>query len=168
MKRVLLFAIALGLAMSAFIPQAAGAAAPTRFPGTPFTGSFLAGQVCAFQVDTAPVDFNAVVTVFFDASGHVTRVQFTGHVTDSVTNHVTGKTLIFNASGPGTLFPQPDGSTLAQGGGPSLFALFSTDDRGPALLYIKGRVTFTVSPTGQISHLVSVGPVVDVCAQLAA
>ena len=52
MKRLGLFVIAIG-AMSALITQAAGAAAPTRFPGSPFTGSFLAGQVCAFPFGVA-------------------------------------------------------------------------------------------------------------------
>jgi len=168
MRRFVLLLIASSLVVAAMMPQAAAAASPTRFPGAPFTGSFPAGSVCAFQVDTAPVVFNAVVTVFLDGAGNVTRIHVSGYVAISVTNHATHKTLDFNASGPATEFPQADGSAIVDSGGPSLFALGAADDRGPALLYTTGRTTFAVSPTGQISNLSILGPVVDVCAALAA
>lgn len=168
MKRLGLLAIIGAIAMLAISAMPAMAGKPQKFPATPFTGSFNAGDVCAFQVDTAPVEFKVTVKVFSDSGGNPTRIEFRGRDVIEVTNHDTGKRLVFNASGPGTLYPQPDGSTLAVGGGPGLFALFPGDDRGPAMLYIKGRATFTVSPTGQISNIVTHGPVVDVCAMLAA
>jgi hypothetical protein len=168
MKRLGLLAIIGAVAMLAVTAMPAVAAKPQRFPGTPFTGSFKAGDVCAFQVDTAPVEFKVIVKVFSDSSGDPTRIEFRGRDVIEVTNHDTGKRLVFNASGPGNLYPQPDSSILAVGGGPSLFALFQGDDRGPAMLYVKGRATFTITPTGSITKLVTNGPVADVCAMLAA
>jgi len=168
MRRFALLLIVSSLVVAALMPQTAAAAAPIRFVGTPFTGSFAAGSVCAFQVDTAPVVFNAVVTVFLDGAGNVTRIHVSGYVAISLTNQATGKTLVFNASGPASEFPHADGSATVASGGPSLFALGPADDRGPGLLYTTGRATFTVSPTGQISNLSILGPVENVCAALAA
>jgi hypothetical protein len=170
MKRLGLVAIVGAIAMfavSGALPAAAGK--PAKFPASPpITGSFNAGDVCAFQVDTAPVTSSQTVKVWSDSSGNATRIEFTGHVVIALTNHDTGKRLEFNASGPGTVYPHPDGSASAVARGPSTFALFPGDDRGPALLYIKGRATFDISPTGQISNLKVSGHVEDVCAMLAA
>jgi hypothetical protein len=170
MRHLRLVSAAVGFVLLALVPQSVGAAAPLRFPGTPFIGSLVPGtdhEVCPFQVDTAPVAYSQVITVFFDSSGNPTRALFTGRAIIEITNHATGKRIVLNASGPGTLYFQPDGSNLGVGGGPSLFGLVPGDDGGPALLYIKGRVTFTQTPDGHIHNLTTVGPVSDMCAALA-
>jgi hypothetical protein len=85
----------------------------------------------------------------------------------------TGKTVVLNVSGEGTLIPQADGSTLGFGAGPGLFGLFPGDSRGPALLQVFGRATFTITAPDthgvtHITNLVLIGKVIDVCALLAA
>jgi hypothetical protein len=109
-----------------------------------------------------------VETVFFDSHGNVIKLAFTGLGVFQLTNHSTGKTLVVNASGPGFLYPQSDGSLLGVGGGPGLIGLFPTDEGGPALLLVHGHETFTVNgTTGRISNLKIVGTVTDLCAALA-
>jgi hypothetical protein len=170
MRHLRLVSAAVGFVLLALVPQSVGAAAPVRFPATPIGGSFVPGtdhQLCPFQVDIAVTAFNVVQTVYFDSRGNVIKISFTGRGVFRLTNAATGKTLVVNASGPGFLYPQPDGSFFAVGGGPGLFGLFPTDEGGPALFLILGHETFNLSPTGRISNLKIVGTVTDMCAVLA-
>ncbi|TMC52081.1 MAG: hypothetical protein E6J20_13575 [Chloroflexi bacterium] len=166
MRQLRRIGLAFGAALLVFLPQTAGATQPLRFPSGAFVGTFAAGQVCSFAVDTAPVGATQTETLYFDRSGNVIKIGFTGVSYISLTNDTTKKTIVVNASGTGALYPQGDGSFLGSGGGPGLFALFPTDSGGPALLQIRGRETFTISPSGQIQNLVVVGTVTDLCAVL--
>jgi hypothetical protein len=168
MRHLRLVSAAVGFVLLALVPQSVGAAAPTRFPGTPLAGTFDAGILCPFQLDIAVVAFNVVQTTYFDSNHNVIKVSFTGRGVFQVTNDATGKTLVVNASGPGFLYPQPDGSLLGVGGGPGLIGLLPTDEGGPALLLIHGHETFNLNgATGQITNLKIVGTVTDLCAALA-
>lgn len=165
--------VVIGVALAVLVPQSASAAQPIRFPSQAFTGTFPAGQVCPFPVYTEPVGVTQTVTVFLDGSGNVTRIQFTGASLILLRNADTGKTLVVHANGQGTLVAQPDGSFLASGGGPGLFALFPGDSGGPAMLMVQGRDTFTVTAPDangvtHIQNLVLIGKVIDLCAALAA
>lgn len=169
MKHFLRIAIVACIAVLALIPQSAGAVKPARAPLPPFVFSFVPGtptQVCDFQVDTAPAGPTQTETDFFDKSGNLVRITFTGANVISLTNHATGRTIVVNANGKGTLYPQ-GASFLGVGGGPGLFALFQGDDRGPALILIHGHETFTILPDGHIRDLVIRGTVTDLCAVLA-
>lgn len=169
MRHLLRIAVVAGIAVLALIPQSAGAVKPARTPLPPFVFSFVPGtatQVCDFQVDTAPAGATQTETDFVDQSGNLVRITFTGANVISLTNHATGKTIVINANGKGTLYPQ-GGGFLGVGGGPGLFALFKGDDRGPALILIHGHETFTIAPDGSIHNLVITGTVTDLCAVLA-
>jgi len=171
MKHYLRVVVVVGIAVLALIPQSAGAVRPVRTPLPPFVFSFVPGtptQLCDFQVDTAPAGATQTETDFVDQSGKLVRITFTGTNLISLTNHATGKTIVLNANGQGTLYPQPDGSFRGAGGGPGLFGLFQGDDRGPALILINGHESFTITPDGHIRDLVIVGTVTDMCAVLAA
>lgn len=172
MKQLRLVALAVGVVLGVLAPQTASGAQPLRLPSQAFVGTFPAGQVCPFAVYTEPVGPTQTLTFFFDGSGNVVRIAFTGSAFDLLRNVGTGKTIIENSSGQGTLIPQADGSLLGAGGGPGLFALFPGDSRGPALLAIDGRDTFTItapdsSGATHITNLAIVGKVTDLCAVLA-
>lgn len=167
MRHLRLVSAAVGFVLLALVPQSVGAAAPVRFPVLPVTGTFAAGVLCPFQLDIAAVAYNVVETVYFDSRGNVIKLSFTGRAVFKLTNDATGKTLVVNASGPGFIYPQADGSALGVGGGPGLIGLFPTDEGGPALLLIQGHESFSLSPTGRISNLNIVGRVTDLCAALA-
>ena len=174
MRHVRLIAFAVVLAMALLSPQTAAAAGkPLRFPSQPPIGTFDAGLLCPFPVYTEPVGHIQTVTLFFDTSGNVTKITFTGAGYELFRNVNTGKTAVLNVSGEGTLIPQADGSTLGFGAGPGLFGLFPGDSRGPALLQVFGRDTFRITAPDangvtHITNLVLIGRVIDVCALLAA
>lgn len=170
MRHFLRIAVVAGIVVLALIPQSAGAVKPARAPLPPFVFSFVPGtatQVCDFQVDTAPAGPTQTETDFVDQSGNLVRITFTGANVISLTNHATGKTIVVNANGKGTLYPH-NGGYLGVGGGPGLFALLQGDDRGPALILIHGHETFTITSDGHIHDLVIVGTVTNLCAVLAA
>ena len=169
MKRFRRIAVAAGIVAIALFPQTAAANAPTRFPSQPLVGTFDAGLLCPFAVFTTPVPVTRTQTqtLYFDKSGNIVRVTFTGSLYVLLQNAGTGKSVVLNASGAGTDYIQPDGSAIGQGSGPGLVGLFPTDQGGPALLYVVGRETFNVSPTGRITNLSIVGTVTDLCAVLA-
>ncbi len=176
MRRWKFAAVALGVALALLVPQTASAAAkpkPVRFPAPAFIGTFDRGQVCPFAVYTEPVGPTQTETLYFDRNGNVVKIAFRGPAKTLLRNVDTGKTLIENSGGPGTLWPQPDGSLLGSGGGYGLFALFQGDDRGPALLAVVGHETFTITAPdiNNVTHIVDLdihGTVTDLCAALAA
>jgi hypothetical protein len=176
MKRWKLAAAALGVALALLVPQTASAAVkpkPVRSPSPAFIGTFDPGLVCPFAVYTEPVGPTQTQTVYFDRTGNVVKIAFRGPAKTLLRNVDTGKTLIEDAGGPGTLLVQPDGSLLGSGGGAGLFALFPGDDRGPALLAVVGHETFTVTApdANHVTHIVDLnihGNVTDLCAALAA
>jgi hypothetical protein len=157
--------------------SAAGRGAPARFPNGAFIGTFPAGLFCPFPVYTQPVpiDRTQTVTLFFDKSGNVVKVTFTGVQYTLLENADTGKTIVVNSSGMGTLIPQPDGSALGTGGGPGLFGLSSIEGgatvHGPGIFLDDGENSFTVTaPVNQqtfIENLVVVGKVTSLCPVLA-
>lgn len=59
-----------------------------------------------------------------------------------------------------------DGSLDVVAPGPQVISLFSTDEGGPAILFIHGRMSFHVSVKGDISDLSIRGTVQDLCVLL--
>jgi hypothetical protein len=179
MRRSRLVVVATVLALAALAPQTASAKGePARFPGGAFVGTFPAGLFCPFPVYTQPVpiDRTQTVTLFFDSSGNVTKITFTGVQYTLLQNVSTGKTIVVNSSGMGTLIPQPDGSLLASGGGPGLFGISAVEGgavvHGPGIFLLDGRDTFTVTAPDQngqtlVENLVVKGAVTNMCDALA-
>ena len=181
MRHLRLVTVAVVVALAVLAPQAVGAAgraAPVRFPNGAFVGTFPAGLFCPFPVYTQPVpiDRTQTVTVFFDASGNVLKLTFTGVQFTLLQNVTTGKTIVVNSSGMGTLIPQADGSFLGTGSGPGLFGLSSIEGgatvHGPGIFLDDGENSFTVTAPDLnhqtfIENLVVVGKVTSLCPVLA-
>ena len=168
MKRLLRLALAIGIVAVTQAPAPVGAAPPTRIGAGAISGTIDAGLLCPFAIDTGPVGTKSQTqTTFYDQNHNVTRIAFTGPLFVFLTNDVTGKRIIVNASGPGTIYPHADGSSFNSGRGQGLIGLFPTDEGGPALLAVDGRDSFTRAPDGTIQNLVIVGNVTDLCAVLA-
>ena len=85
------------------------------------------------------------------------RYEINGRLVVAVTGN--GKTLTFNASGPGTVTVRPDSSVSIVFEG----LTFSIPRTADAISLFKGRVVFDVSTGTIVSHT---GTVTDVCALL--
>jgi len=168
MWRLLRVALEIGIVLAALIPQPVGATPPTRIPTGALTGTIPAGLLCPFDIDTGLVGTKTQTeTTYYDQAGNIIRQTFTGPLVIFLTNDSNRKTIVVNASGPGTVYPNPDGSSLNVGSGQGLIGLFPTDEGGPALLAVDGHESFTRAPDGSIHNLVIVGTVTDLCAVLA-
>jgi hypothetical protein len=175
MKRLRLFfllaaggsAIAL-LAFPSTLPAANGG--PTRVPITDVQQTFdlPAGTACSFELAGTPVANNETTTIFpADANGDVREI-ITGTLKLQLTNVGTGKSILVNISGPGTLVLHPDGSGAEdlRGSGLVFFSPTATP-AGPATYLYTGTTTVSFSPAGNLT-LVSTtddNPL-DVCAAL--
>lgn len=173
MRRFLYLALVLGIAAVPLIPQTVAASPPTRLPSPGISGTIPAGLLCPFAIDTKPVGNSTgqTETDFYDRTGNLIRKTFTGPLFIYLKNDSTGKAIVVNASGPGTVYPQPPGSAVSEidvGRGQGLIGLFPSDEGGPALLAVDGLESFTRDADGNIHNLVIVGTVTDLCAALAA
>jgi hypothetical protein len=109
-----------------------------------------------------------IVESFTDEEGNLVRQIFTAPgVRETLTNLDTGKTIVLNIEGPGSLELNPDGSGSFTGTGPYLF-YFHPSMLTPALFYTTGRFVITFDANGDRTSFESVGPIIDVCAELAA
>ena len=107
-------------------------------------------------------DFTAVVT-FTELNQYIVRsttasdgtvtLRIAGRARATVTNQMTGESVSFNISGPGTLVINPDGSFSANLAGPNLLwtarANLANFPNVPTISYTTGHVTFGVDPSGQ-------------------
>jgi hypothetical protein len=136
--------IAVGFAGLLCIP-AALADKPLRFPlpAEPFQ---FPADVCGFPIDFVPLQNKEFGKVFSNGTFAVNGVFKLRY-----TNVDTGKSIELNISGPGTLKPQPDGSTLVTGHGPSA-VFFFPGQLGPgspgAFFLIHGQFTELVDQAG--------------------
>jgi hypothetical protein len=168
MRRLLRIVLAIGIVAVAQAPLSVGATPPTRLPTPAITGTFPAGLLCPFDVDVGLVGTRTQTeTDFYDRNHNLIRQTFTGPLFFFLINDSSGKKIVVNASGPGTTYPHPDGSSFNFGRGQGLIGLFPTDEGGPALLAVDGHETFTRAPDGTIHNLVVEGTVTDLCAVLA-
>ena len=163
MRRRVLILSALFLALA--IAPAATAGKPTRevFPASP--DAVL--DLCGFPVLDHEEGF-FVFESFYDEQGNLVRQIGTAPgLRETLTNLDTGKTVVLNIEGPGFLDLNPDGSGTFTGTGPYLF-LVHPATLTPGLFYTTGRFVITFDANGQRTSFKMVGPITDVCAQLAA
>jgi hypothetical protein len=125
---------------------------------------------CAFQIDN-----NFFVTKEYTRTKETLPdgtvvFQTSGALKLAATNHDTGKTLVYNISGPGTLTTYPDGSTflVAEGLGIQFFPPAAQQQFGiPAVAYIQGRYTEATDAQGNVTGFTHDGATIgDVCAAL--
>jgi|tagenome__1003787_1003787.scaffolds.fasta_scaffold20426917_2 hypothetical protein len=160
-SRVLIAAAVTGT--GALLPLAPAEAAPQPAPQpqiVQFPGRDTAGDngFCQFSV-------TEIVTSSSQLRGG--RV-FAGRGFATVINDLTGKSLTYNVSGPGTVTSTPDGGFAVDAGGPNLFAtpVASSYPGVPQLAYTTGHLQFTVDGLGNTTSYSLRGKTTDVCAAL--
>ena len=145
-----------------------------RIPLTATPVTLPAGQYCqGFDAVITFPDFNQYIVRSTTAPDGTVTQQITGHARATVTNQVTGKSVSFNISGPGTLVFNPDGSFSGDVAGPNL--LWTAQDtlpespKVPTISYTRGHLTFGVDASGQTTSYSLAGGnrQTDVCAALA-
>lgn len=144
---------------------ATGAAGPIREPGQPTSGVAPAGAVCSFALDVETIENGVTVKTYLDPDGNITRIKSEGRLVIRLTNLDSGASIDVNASGPGTLTINLDGSLDAVGGGLGLLLLTPGDAGGPGAFLSSGRIHLVIGPTG-ITTFESTGLVRDLCAEL--
>lgn len=163
MRRRVLILSALFLALA--IAPAATASQPTREVLPAFPDVVL--DLCGFPVLDHEEGF-FVFESFYDEQGNLVRQIGTAPgLRETLTNLDTGKTIVLNIPGPSFLELNPDGSGSFTGTGPYLF-YFHPATLTPGLFYTTGRFVSTFDANGHRTSFESVGPIIDLCAELAA
>ena len=159
-----LLAIAIGALFAALIVPAAFAAQPT-IQRIPVEAHFVDGS-CGFPVQIDATG-TAVDISYTDALGTFHDFQAAPQVKQTMTNLVTGKTMVVNVSGPGDGTFNADGSFTIVGRGLWGWAPGGFFNPLPYGLFLtKGRFVYSVSASG-VATFTSTGTRVDLCAQLA-
>ena len=155
--------VAIVTLLAALIVPAALAGQPTiqRFP---FEDHFVT-QSCGF-----PVQIDATGTVvdisYTDELGNFHEFQAGPTAKATLTNLVTGKTIVVNNSGPGDLtFPAAGGFTQV-GTGLWLWGQLNPATLAPGIFLSKGRFVLSRSASG-VRTITLTGTTIDLCAQLA-
>lgn len=146
----------------ALVPLAPAQAAPpqpqtqtVQLPGQDTAG---ASGFCQFPV-------TVVLTSYQQLRG---GGKFTGRGSATVTNDLTGKSLTYNVSGPGTVTTTPDGGFAVEAGGTNLFwtTVANSYPGVPQLAYTTGHLLFAVNGAGDTTSYSLSGHTTDVCAAL--
>jgi hypothetical protein len=151
------------------IASSATADKPIKEPATAQPLTFQgATAVCAFPVQATYSAFNNFSITHLDKSGGVRWIGGAGRIVELLTNLTNGKSVAINASGPGKLTFNDDGSATLDGGGPWLVGYFAGDNPSLALLLYQGHIVLHISADGTLSLVSYVGaPPQDVCAMIA-
>ena len=126
-----------------------------------------AGLVCPFQVTAAPVRENLRVRYHYDEAGNIDGYQATGQLIARISNDETGKSVVRNLSGPGTVTFYPDGSYDAVLSGGFLIFLLPGDDPSSQLLLLQGHTDLHGNPDGTKSIVSHEGTSENLCETLA-
>jgi hypothetical protein len=161
-----IFVVLVCLATAMVVATTARADKPIKFP-VPGPNGELPADICGFPVAVSTTQGNQHGKVYangiFAAEG-VLKLR--------LTNVTTGKSIDINASGPGKLIPQADGTTLLRTTGTSV-VFFLPGQLGSgspgALLLTRGAITELLDAAGNpIPGSFSAGNnVTDLCAALA-
>jgi len=168
---------AVGSALAMLVYPAALSAAdgkPTRvaipdgaqsfdFPAFP-----AAFSACGFELAGSPVSNNQYIKTYpADANGNV-RERITGSLKEEFANAATGKSIVVNVSGPGTLVMHPDHTAdLTIEGSVPVSYLYPWNPRGPATYIYTGRTVFSIDDDGTLTLVSTTDKQpFDVCAAL--
>jgi hypothetical protein len=160
-----LLAAAAAIAGLVALPGTAQAAPPQAQTFTiPLEGTDTAGDngFCAFPV--------VIVATTNQLTPHDKPVNnLTGFGSATVTNTVTGETLTFNISGPGTVTNNNVPPFTIKAHGPNLLwtTVANSFDDVPQLAYTTGHVQVKVDASGQTTSYKLTGHSTDVCELLA-
>ena len=162
----------LGIAAAALAFAAVAAAAPgngaVRIP-VGNEPSDLGPEYCGFPIHVAVVSDNEyIVHDTFKADG-TEILQITGKLVMSFTNEDTGKSVVENTSGPGTITFPRDGSFAEDAHGNGAFPFDPSDQAStgePGLVFYSGHLAVTYGPTGPAQSFMLSGTQTDGCALL--
>ena len=164
MHRKLAVVAVVGLFAALLVP-AAFADQPT-IQRIPYEDHFVS-ESCGFPVQN-DVTGTALDISYTDALGNFHEFQAGPQFKQTMTNLVTGKTIVVNISGPGQLTFGADGSFTRVGTGNWSWvvnpAVLPTIE--PGLFLTQGRFVFSISASG-VRTFTSTGNTIDLCAQLA-
>jgi hypothetical protein len=125
----------------------------------------LVSQSCGF-----PVQIDATGTVvdisYTDALGNFHEFQAGPTAKATLTNLVTGKTIVVNNSGPGDLTFGADGSFTQVGTGLWLWSQLNPATLAPGIFLSQGRFVLSRSASG-VRTITLTGTTIDLCARLA-
>lgn len=156
--------VAAALILAAAAPASADKPLREPFPA----GDITISGSCDFDVFAHTVEDKAVSKTYFDDDGNPTRQIINGRLVVELTNLETGKSIVYNVSGPGFITFFEDGSLDVVLGGRSLLFFFPGEVEDLPLLFVNsGQVTLHLDPEGNIVGVEQVGEVEDVCAALA-
>ena len=163
MHRMLVVVAVVGL-FAALIVPAASAAEPT-IQRIPFEDHFVT-QSCGF-----PVRIDATGTVvdisYTDELGTFHEFQAGPTAKATLTNLVTGKTIVVNNSGPGDDTFGADGSFTRVGTGLWLWPLLNPATLAPGIFLTQGRFVVYRPAPGVFPTITFTGTTIDLCARLA-
>jgi hypothetical protein len=161
--RIILAASCFGVVPA--IPASAGAADP-RVPIGGSSTFELAGY-CTFPVQVSVTSNEYIIHQSTAPDGTITD-QITGNQVYTLTNETSGKSITYQANGPGTLVLYPDGAFSVDASGPNLFYTTPADSYPgvPYISYTTGHVTFAVDASGLTTAYSLNGRQTDVCQAL--
>ena len=162
MYRKLVVVAVVGL-FAALIVPAAFAGQPT-IQRIPFEDHSVS-ESCGFpvQLDTTGTALDISYT---DALGNLHSFQAGPQFKTTMTNLVTGKTIVVNISGPGQLTFGADGSFTLVGTGLWSWTRVNPATLAPGMFLTQGRFVLSISASG-VRTFTSTGTTIDLCAQLA-
>jgi hypothetical protein len=133
---------------------------------TPFD---ISPDVCGFPVHVGIVSDKEFVIHDTTSADGTEVVRITGKLVMSFTNEDTGKTIVENVSGPGTLTFPPDGSFRFDAQGLGVFIFTPADQASvgePGIAFFSGHLVVTFPPTGPAQSVTLSGKQTNGCALL--
>jgi hypothetical protein len=162
MHRKLVVVVVVGLFAALIVPAAfAGQPTVQRIPFEDHQVS----EACGFpvQLDAAGTALDISYT---DELGNFHDFQAGPEVKQTMTNLVTGKSIVVNISGPGQYTFGADGSFTLVGTGNWSWTRVNPADLAPGIFLTQGRFVLSISASGDRTFTFT-GTTIDLCAQLA-
>jgi hypothetical protein len=148
------------------VARAAPRTKPTRLTIGDMNGSFAPGEACAFQVDLATLANDEKVTDWFDRDGSLVKEVITDTLKIRISNPATGIVLELNASGPGMMVNEPDGTSSFKATGDG-FCAYPSGLVWAGLWSTHGPVLIRWDAAGHLVERSLPANVTDLCAILA-
>lgn len=164
--RRLLASVLLAVVLAIGFVAPVAASGPTRDVYAIGAGTLPAGEACAFPLAFEPIVANAHTLTFPEQPDGTVREQVSGRIVVRFTNTNTGKSVVYNISGPGRFVYYPDGSFTLTNYGPT-FSWQTPAEGGPTAFLQHGRmVTQVDSPDFLFIVTERHGKTTDLCAVL--
>jgi hypothetical protein len=131
--------------------------------------SDLGPEYCGFPIHVGIVSDNEYIIHDTVQADGTEILRITGKLVMSFTNENTGKSIVENTSGPGTITLPPDGSFVEAAEGNGAFPFDASDQASigePGLVFYSGHLVVTYPPTGAAQSFKLSGTQTNACALL--